>query len=70
MLHQAVTDTHEVAEVAFTGDTTGEWITQPGAELALRARLLIMEVTFLDDSVTVEKAHVRVSGSTSRLYAP
>ena len=55
---QEIQETHTVAEVAFTGDTTAEFITASGAELVLSARLLIMELTFLDDNVSVEKAQV------------
>ena len=50
----------EVPEVAFTGDTSSEFITRPGNEDVLRARLLIMELTFLADDVTVE--HARAFG--------
>jgi ribonuclease Z len=51
-----VTDKIEVPEVAFTGDTTGEWIDNPANADALRAKLLIMECTFVDDSVSREDA--------------
>jgi hypothetical protein len=39
---QAVTQTVEAPEVAFTGDTSAQFITHPGNGDALRARLLIM----------------------------
>jgi ribonuclease Z len=55
---QEVTVPVEVPELAFTGDTSSEFITAAGSEDALRARLLIMELTFLDDDVTVERAQV------------
>ena len=45
-------------EVAFTGDTTAEFITDPANAEVLKARLLIMECTFLDDFNTPEKARV------------
>lgn len=50
-----VTDTVEVPEVAFTGDTTADWIDSedPVAQDALRAKLLICECTFVDDVVRV-----------------
>ena len=48
----------EVPELAFTGDTSSAFITAPGNADVLRARLLIMELTFLDDDVTVEHAQV------------
>ena len=45
--------------MAFTGDTSSGFIADdPGSADALRARLLIMELTFLDDDVTVEHAQV------------
>ncbi|GJP55046.1 hypothetical protein CLOM_g14035 [Closterium sp. NIES-68] len=54
-----------VPEVAFTGDTTVEFITDPANAHVLRAKLLIMEVTFIDDSVTIEHArkfgHIHMS---------
>ena len=46
--------------MAFTGDTSSGFLTQPGSADALRARLLIMELTFLDDEVTVEHAQVPI----------
>ena len=57
---QEIQDSQTVAEVAFTGDTTIDFLrgTSDATRLALSARLLIMELTFLDDSVTVEKARV------------
>lgn len=54
---QEVTDTIETPEVAFTGDTTSDFIREPSAAAALRARLLIMEVTFVDDGVSAAGAH-------------
>jgi len=57
---QEIQETQTVAEVAFTGDTTIDFLkgTSPSTQLALTAKLLIMELTFLDDTVTVEKARV------------
>ncbi|GAQ80583.1 tRNAse Z1 [Klebsormidium nitens] len=57
-----ITDVEEVPEVAFTGDTTAEFLTDPGNADVLRAKLLIMEMTFIDDSSTVE--HARKWGHT------
>ena len=57
-----VTDTVEVPLVAFTGDTTADWIARgksgedPVAADALRAKLLICECTFVDDAVDPEGA--------------
>lgn len=51
---EAVSETTEVVEVVFTGDTLPEVIER---EAAVRsARLLVMECTFLDERVPVEKA--------------
>ena len=62
----AITDTVEVPEVAFTGDTTIDWVDRATgrdgkhidavAADALRARLLICECTFVDDRCTAEDA--------------
>lgn len=46
-------------EVAFTGDTTVDFITDPANEEVLRAKLLIMECTFLDDEMSPEDAKER-----------
>jgi len=51
-----VCDVVEVPEVAFTGDTTSEWITDPANQDVLRAKLLFMEVTFLDDTRDAQDA--------------
>ena len=40
-----ICDVIEVPEVAFTGDTTADWITNPANADVLRARVLIMEVS-------------------------
>ncbi len=53
---QEVTDTVETPEVAFTGDTTLDFIHEPSAAAALKARLLILEVTFVDDGVSAAGA--------------
>ena len=47
-----------MAEVAFTGDTTVEFLDSEDAEAALTAKLLIMELTYLDDTATPEQAKV------------
>eukprot|EP00898_Chlorokybus_atmophyticus_P003061 jgi/Chlat1/3756/Chrsp259S03900 len=52
-----VTNTIDVPEVAFTGDTTAEFITNSANADVLRAKLLIMECTFVDDTVDREGAH-------------
>lgn len=53
---QEVTEATEAPEMAFTGDTTMDWIREPSAAAALRAKLLILEVTFVDDNVTTAGA--------------
>ena len=47
-----------IPEVAFTGDTAADWVNHASARDsgALRARLLIMECTFVCDAVTAEGA--------------
>ncbi|CAK9228041.1 unnamed protein product [Sphagnum troendelagicum] len=52
-----ITETIRVPEVAFTGDTTSDFITNKANQDALNAKLLIMESTFLDNYMSVEKAH-------------
>ena len=51
-----VSDKAELPVLAFTGDTSGDWVTLDGAVDALRARVLIMECTFVDDAVSVADA--------------
>jgi ribonuclease Z len=51
---EAVAETLEAVEIAFTGDTLPEVIDREA--LVRQARLLVMECTFLDDRVPVEKA--------------
>jgi ribonuclease Z len=49
-----ITERQEWAEVAFCGDTTIDVV--DNEELVRKARLLVLEVTFLDDRVSVESA--------------
>lgn len=56
---QEITHHVVVPELAFTGDTTAEFFTDPANEEVFKARLLIMECTFLDDAMTPENAKVR-----------
>ena len=44
-------DVVETPEVAFTGDTTPAWLTDPAAADARAARLLICECTFVDGAL-------------------
>ncbi|GFP94003.1 ribonuclease z chloroplastic [Phtheirospermum japonicum] len=57
-----ITDTILCPEVAFTGDTTSDFLLDPRSADALRAKILITEATFLDDNVSVE--HAREHGHT------
>ena len=66
---EVVSETVESVEVAFTGDTLPEVIERE--PLVRAARLLILECTFLDDRVPVEKArgsgHVHLDELLPRL---
>lgn len=57
-----ITNTVTEPVVAFTGDTTSDFIVDNDNIDVLRARILVMESTFLDDSVAVE--HAREYGHT------
>ena len=63
-----VTDTVEHPVVAFTGDTLVDVVEKE--EVVRKARVLIMEVTFVDDAVTVEqcrsKGHVHLDEIAER----
>jgi len=58
----AAFDTLEVPELAFTGDSLIEVVDR--TETVRKARVLVMEVTFLDDLVSVaqcrEKGHIHL----------
>ncbi|KAG9445298.1 hypothetical protein H6P81_016638 [Aristolochia fimbriata] len=51
-----ITDTVLSPEVAFTGDTTSDFILNPRNADALRAKILITEATFLDEDPGIEHA--------------
>ncbi|OVA10067.1 hypothetical protein BVC80_1755g15 [Macleaya cordata] len=51
-----ITDIMLSPELAFTGDTTSEFLLNPRSADALRAKVLITEATFLDDEISVEQA--------------
>ncbi|XP_065873132.1 tRNase Z TRZ2, chloroplastic [Euphorbia lathyris] len=57
-----ITDTILSPEVAFTGDTTAEYMLDPRNADALRAKVLITEATFLDEGFSIE--HSRKHGHT------
>ncbi|KAG7590138.1 Metallo-beta-lactamase [Arabidopsis suecica] len=60
-----ITDNITTPEVAFTGDTTADFVVDESNADALKAKVLVMESTFLDDSVSVEHArdygHIHLS---------
>ncbi|MED6115162.1 hypothetical protein PIB30_087555 [Stylosanthes scabra] len=51
-----INDTIISPEIAFTGDTTTDFMLDPDNEDALRAKVLITEATFLDESHSVDHA--------------
>ncbi|CAI9294829.1 unnamed protein product [Lactuca saligna] len=51
-----ITDIILSPEVAFTGDTTSDFLLDPRSSDALRAKVLITEATFLDDKCNIEHA--------------
>ncbi|KAG2298006.1 hypothetical protein Bca52824_034478 [Brassica carinata] len=53
---EQITDMILSPEIAFTGDTTAEYMLDPRNADALRAKVLITEATFLDDSFSTEHA--------------
>ncbi|CAN1761028.1 tRNase Z TRZ2, chloroplastic [Linum perenne] len=57
-----ITDIIMSPEVAFTGDTTSDYMLDPRNSDALRAKVLITEATFLDEGFSVE--HARQHGHT------
>ncbi|XWS36728.1 hypothetical protein CRYUN_Cryun20dG0110800 [Craigia yunnanensis] len=57
-----ITDLVLSPEVAFTGDTTAEYMLDPRNADALRAKILITEATFLDEGYSID--HARQHGHT------
>lgn len=57
-----ITNTVTTPEVAFTGDTMSDFILDPDNSDVLKAKILVVESTFLDDSVSIE--HAREYGHT------
>ncbi|EOX93406.1 Metallo-beta-lactamase - like 1 [Theobroma cacao] len=57
-----ITDIILSPEVAFTGDTTAEYMLDPRNADALRAKILITEATFLDEGYSID--HARQHGHT------
>ncbi|KAL8091501.1 tRNase Z TRZ1 isoform X1 [Apium graveolens] len=60
-----ITDTITTPEIAFTGDTMSDFIMDSNNSDALKAKILVMEATYVDSLVTVEHArdygHVHMS---------
>lgn len=52
-------ETEEVVELAYTGDSTISWLDGAGASLALKAKLLVTEATFVCDAVDRDGAASR-----------
>lgn len=57
-----ITNTVISPEIAFTGDTMSDFIIDVDNIDALKARILVMESTFVDDAMTIE--HAREYGHT------
>ncbi|KAK8948793.1 Nuclear ribonuclease Z [Platanthera zijinensis] len=57
-----VTHTMTSPEIAFTGDTTSDFIVDPDNTDVLKARILVMESTFVDNAMSIE--HAREYGHT------
>ncbi|CAD6247349.1 unnamed protein product [Miscanthus lutarioriparius] len=57
-----ITNTVSTPEIAFTGDTTADFILDPDNADVLQAKILVVESTFLDDSISVQ--HAREYGHT------
>lgn len=57
-----VTYTMTSPEIAFTGDTMSDFIVDPENHDVLKSRILVMESTFVDDSISIE--HTREYGHT------
>ncbi|PIA38235.1 hypothetical protein AQUCO_02800127v1 [Aquilegia coerulea] len=57
-----ITDTILSPEMAFTGDTTSDFLLDPRNADALRAKVLVTEATFLDGGISIE--HARQHGHT------
>ncbi|KAI3879718.1 hypothetical protein MKX03_028416 [Papaver bracteatum] len=51
-----ITDTITSPEIAFTGDTMSDFIVDPNNIDALKARILVMESTYVNDAQSVEHA--------------
>lgn len=68
VLHHVQDITHRVVvpELAFTGDTTADFITDPANEEVFKARLLIMECSFLDGAMPPENAKVQFTSNNGR----
>ncbi|KAJ4789163.1 Ribonuclease Z family protein [Rhynchospora pubera] len=57
-----ITDTISTPEIAFTGDTTSDFVIDPDNSDVLKSRILVMESTFVDNAMSIE--HAREYGHT------
>ncbi|GAB4834092.1 tRNA 3' processing endoribonuclease [Ancistrocladus abbreviatus] len=57
-----ITNTITSPEIAFTGDTMADFVVDPANADVLKARILVMECTFVDNAMTVD--HAREYGHT------
>ncbi|KAJ1278870.1 hypothetical protein BS78_04G112200 [Paspalum vaginatum] len=57
-----ITNTVTTPEIAFTGDTTADFILDPDNADVLGAKILVVESTFLDESISID--HAREYGHT------
>ncbi|OEL23011.1 Nuclear ribonuclease Z, partial [Dichanthelium oligosanthes] len=55
-LYLQITNTVSTPEIAFTGDTMSDFILDPDNADVLKAKILVAESTFIDDSKTIEDA--------------
>ncbi|CAL5059476.1 unnamed protein product [Urochloa decumbens] len=51
-----ITNTVSTPEIAFTGDTMSDFIFDPDNADALKAKILVVESTYIDDSKSIEDA--------------
>ncbi|KMZ75282.1 Ribonuclease Z family protein [Zostera marina] len=51
-----ITNTVTAPEIAFTGDTMSDFIVDPNNADVLKARVLVMESTFVDNAMSIEDA--------------
>ncbi|CAN1177530.1 tRNase Z TRZ1 [Linum perenne] len=62
LVYSQITDTVTHPEIAFTGDTMSDFVLDESNIDVLKANILVMECTFVEDRVAVE--HAREYGHT------